>query len=50
MKSIQEIKEEFKMPLKKNFRPFAGPYQEDGRKGVQKLIEQAEKKTGKASG
>ena len=50
MKSIQEIREEFQNAAEGELQALCQAHREDGRKGVQKLIEQAEKKTGKASG
>ena len=44
MKSIQEIKEEFKNAAEEELPALCRTYLEDGRKGVQKLIEQAEKR------
>lgn len=43
MKSIQEIKEEFKRASEAELPALCGIYQEDGRKGVQNLIVQAHK-------
>ena len=44
MKSIQEIKEELKNAAEEELPALCRTYLEDGRKGVQKLIEQAEKR------
>lgn len=44
MKSIQEIKEEFKAASEAELPALCGIYQEDGRKGVQNLIMQANKR------
>ena len=44
MKSIQEIKEELKRAPEEELPALCALYQEDGRKGVQSLLQQAKKR------